>query len=214
MKLSIQYLEKAIKKNPDEAIPISKRISNTMLEQIDNLTGIAEAFGNFAQLPQSSNVKVELNNVVEVVHNLFRKRKDMDIKLEVPIDPIHVYADKSQLVRILNNLVKNAIEAIPNDRRGFITVRLYTRNEKAIIQVEDNGDGISDDMKDKIFQPKFTTKDSGSGLGLAISANMIDSMNGRLYFESEQGQPTSFFIELDVIRQPSFDDNKERVLLD
>ena len=214
MKLSIQYLEKAIKKNPQDAIPISRRISNTMLEQIDNLTGIAEAFGNFAQLPKSSNVKVELNNVVEVVHNLFRKREDMDIKLEVPIDPIYVYADKSQLVRILNNLVKNAIEAIPNDRRGFISVRLYNRNEKAIIQVQDNGDGISEYMKDKIFQPKFTTKDSGSGLGLAISANMIDSMNGRLYFESEPGTPTSFFIELDIIRQPTFNKSKERVLLD
>lgn len=214
MKLSIQYLEKAIKQNPSNAVPIARKISNTMLEQIDNLTGIAEAFGNFAELPQTSNEKVELNNIVEVVHNLFRKREDMDINLSVPIDPIHVYADKSQLVRILNNLVKNATESIPNDRRGQISVQLYIRQDKAIIKVMDNGVGIPKEMKDKIFQPKFTTKDSGSGLGLAIAANMIESMNGRIYFESEPNKSTSFFIELDIIRQAIITDKQERITLD
>lgn len=214
MKLSIQYLEKAIKQNPDNALPIAKKISNTMLEQIDNLTGIAEAFGNFAELPKTSNEKVELNNIVEVVHNLFRKREDMDIKLSVPIDPIHVYADKSQLVRILNNLVKNAIESVPKEKRGEISVELYTRQDKAIIEVRDNGIGIPTDMKDKIFQPKFTTKDSGSGLGLAIAANMIESMNGRIYFESDPSNFTSFYIELDIIRQAIIADSQERITLD
>lgn len=214
MKLSIQYLEKAIKQYPNDADKIAKKISRTMLEQIDNLTGIAEAFGNFAELPKSTNIKVELNNIVEVVHNLFRKREDMDIKLSVPIDPIYVHADKSQLVRILNNLVKNATEAIPSDKRGLIQLELYTKNDKAIIKVTDNGDGIPDDMKSKIFQPKFTTKDSGSGLGLAISANMIESMNGKIYFESEVNKSTSFFIELDIIRQSVIVDNKERITLD
>ncbi len=214
MKLSIQYLEKAIKQYPDDADKIAKKISRTMLEQIDNLTGIAEAFGNFAELPKTTNVRVELNNIVEVVHNLFRKREDMDIKLSVPIDPIYVHADKSQLVRILNNLVKNATEAIPSERRGLINLELTTRKEKAIIKVTDNGNGIPHEMKGKIFQPKFTTKDSGSGLGLAISANMIESMNGKIYFESEPDVSTSFYIELDLIRQPVVIDNKERITLD
>ena len=98
----------------------------------------------------------------------------MDITLSEPIDPIYVYADKNQLIRILNNLVKNATEAIPIDRKGIIELKLEQKQDKAIIQVSDNGTGIPEDMKDKIFQPKFTTKDSGSGLGLAICANMID----------------------------------------
>lgn len=214
MKLSIQYLEKAIKQNPANALLITRKISNTMLEQIDNLTGIAEAFGNFAELPKTSNSRVELNNIVEVVHNLFRKREDMDIKLTAPIDPIYVHADKSQLVRILNNLVKNAIESIPTDRKGKINLDLRTVGDKAIIQVTDNGAGIPDHMKNKIFQPKFTTKDSGSGLGLAIAANMIESMNGRIHFTSEPGKSTSFFIELGLLRQFVDDGVKERVMLD
>jgi len=214
MKLSIQYLEKAIKRDPDNAHQISKKISKTMLEQIDNLTGIAEAFGNFAELPKTSNTKVELNNILEVVHNLFRKREDMEIRLTAPIDPIYVYADKSQLVRILNNLVKNAIESIPSERKGIIKILLDTKRDKAIIEVNDNGIGIPDEMKTKIFQPKFTTKDSGSGLGLAIAANMIESMNGRIHFKSNPGESTSFYIELDLIRQFTENSSQERVFLD
>ena len=73
--------------------------------------------------------------------------------------------------------------------------------------------GIPDDMKEKVFQPKFTTKDSGSGLGLAIALNMIESMNGRLYFESVEGEGTSFIIELDVIRSQSMS-SENRINLD
>ena len=214
MKMYIQHLEKAIKQQPENAIEISKKISATLLEQIENLTGIADSFGNVAELPQSYNVKIELNKVVELVHNLFRKREDMDIMLSEPIDPIYVYADKNQLIRILNNLVKNAIESIPADRKGKIHLSLYAQENKALIKVSDNGMGVPEEMKSKIFQPKFTTKDSGSGLGLAIASNMIESMNGRLYFESDSASGTNFYIELDIIRQTNFEDQSKRITLD
>ncbi len=214
MKLSIQYLERAIKNDPDNAHSIAKKISNTILEQIENLTGIANAFGNFAELPKTSNGRLELNNIVAVVHNLFRKRDDMDINLSVPIDPVVVFADKNQLIRVLNNLVKNATEAIPAERKGVISIKLYTTEEKAIIEIKDNGSGIAADMEAKIFQPKFTTKDSGSGLGLAISSNIIESMNGRLYFETTHNVSTSFFVELDLLRRNFKDSQKDRIYLD
>ena len=213
MKMYIQHLEKAVKQSPDRAIEISKKISQTLLEQVENLTQIADSFSNFAELPQSSNEKIEINKVVALVHNLFRKRDDMEIVLSEPIDPLYVYADKNQLIRILNNLVKNAIESIPKDRKGRVSLSLVSKEDKAIICVEDNGSGVPPEMSDKIFQPKFTTKDSGSGLGLAIALNMIESMNGRLYFKSNPGSGTRFFIELDLIRQ-NFDDSEKRITLD
>jgi signal transduction histidine kinase len=200
MKMYIQHLEKAISQQPENAKQITKKISATLMEQIDNLTQIANSFSNFAELPKTNNTKIELNSVVEVVHNLFRKREDMEISLSEPINSINVFADKNQLIRILNNLVKNAIESIPHDKKGKIVLKLYSKGDKAIIQVSDNGSGVPDDMKDKIFQPKFTTKDSGSGLGLAIASNMLESMNGRLYFDSEENIGTNFYIELDNIR--------------
>ena len=200
MKMYIQHLEKAISQQPENAKAIAKKISATLMEQIDNLTQIANSFSNFAELPQTSNTKIELNSVVQVVHNLFRKREDMNITLSEPIHSVMVFADKNQLIRILNNLVKNAIEAIPQNKKGMIQLKLYTKGDKALIEVSDNGVGVPDNMKDKIFQPKFTTKDSGSGLGLAIASNMLESMNGRLYFDSIEGHGTNFYIELDNIR--------------
>jgi len=213
MRMYIQHLEKAIKQSPERAVEISKKISQTLLEQVENLTQIADSFSNFAELPRSTNEKIEINKVVELVHNLFRKRDDMEIVLSEPIDPIHVYADKNQLIRILNNLVKNAIESIPKDRIGRISLSLESKDDKAIICVEDNGSGIPIEMHDKIFRPKFTTKDSGSGLGLAIAQNMIESMNGRLYFNSTPGEGTRFYIELDIIRQ-KIENPEKRITLE
>ena len=154
-----------------------------------------------------------------MIHDLFRKRDDMDIFLEEPIDDVIVFADKHHLIRILNNLVKNAMQAIPEDRRGIIHLRLYKEGSNAFIRVSDNGTGIPDYMKDKVFTPNFTTKNSGTGLGLAISANMIDTFNGRIYFETEENIGTDFYIEIPLMRTeevlPTVEKEQEnRVYLD
>ena len=214
MRMYIQHLEKAIKREPERAKEISQKISITLMEQIDSLTQIANSFSDFAALPKTSNTKTELNSVLQAVHSLFRKREDIEITLTEPIDAIFVFADKNQLIRILNNLVKNAIESIPSNRKGKINLKLYPKGEKAIIAVRDNGTGIPDDMKQKIFQPKFTTKDSGSGLGLAIATNMLESMNGRLYFDSEIDAGTTFYMELDIIRNSNYEESNKRITLD
>lgn len=213
MKLSIQHLQRQYEMGiiPDkEKID---RISATLLEQINNLTNIADAFSNVAKLPTASNEKIILNEVVESVHDLFRKREDMDINLSEPIDDLFVFADKNHLVRILNNILKNAIEAIPTEKRGKIEIKLYKKNGDAIIQVSDNGAGIPKQMESKIFTPKFTTKSSGSGLGLAIAANMIESFNGNISFKTQENVGTSFFISIPLMR---LDQNlgENRVLLD
>lgn len=200
MKLSIQYLQRAISVADADPQVLVKRISHTLIEQIDNLTQIANEFSSFGTLPQGNNDKVSLNEVVEAIHDLFRKRDDMDIYLEEPIDDVIVFADKHHLIRILNNLVKNAMQAIPENRRGKIHLKLYQEQNKAFIKVSDNGTGIPDYMKDKVFTPNFTTKNSGTGLGLAISANMIESFNGKIYFETEENVGTDFYIEIPLMR--------------
>ena len=200
MKLSLQHLQNSISLKRDNIEELTIRMSNTLMSQIENLKQIADEFSNFGSLPKTNNRKVLLNDVVETIHDLFRQRSDMDIRLVEPIDDIGAYADKNHLLRILNNLVKNSIQAIPEDRHGQIILKLYKEKNKAIISVTDNGSGISDDMQSKIFRPKFTTKSSGSGLGLAIAANMVDSIGGSIYFESQVNQGTTFFLELPLIR--------------
>jgi signal transduction histidine kinase/heme/copper-type cytochrome/quinol oxidase subunit 2 len=202
MKLSLQHMQMtALNADESKLKLLIDKTSRTVLEQIENLTQIANEFYSFGTLPTSSNENVVINEVVEHIHDLFRKRGDMDIILEEPINEITVFADRNQLVRILNNIVKNATQSIPENKRGNIVIELNSNDTSAVICVKDNGTGITENMREKVFTPNFTTKSSGTGLGLAISANMIESMNGKIYFTSpnELGG-TNFYIELPIIR--------------
>ena len=99
----------------------------------------------------------------------------------------------------MNNLIKNATQAIPDHRRGLIEVSLLERNNRAVIQVKDNGTGIPEDTRAKVFVPNFTTKNSGTGLGLAISKNIIESVDGKIYFETVIDKGTEFYVELPIV---------------
>lgn len=208
MKLSIQHMQMAASTADQEKMKnLISKTSVTILEQIENLTQIADEFSSFGTLPKASNDTIVLNEVVEHIHDLFRKREDMDIQMDEPMNEIFVFADKNQLVRILNNIVKNATQSIPENMRGRINIELSQNDQMAIIKVSDNGVGISEAMKEKVFTPNFTTKSSGTGLGLAISANMIESMNGRIYFNSpNEMNGTDFFIELPLVRNITSND--------
>ncbi len=213
MKLSIQYMQRAIDSSPN-TIELVNRVSNTLIEQIDNLSQIASEFSNFGTMPQGNNQKIILNEIVETIHDLFRKRDDMDIFMTEPLDEIYVFADRNHLIRILNNIVKNAIQSIPTERKGRIDLKLYKKNGIAVIEVEDNGVGIAEEMKSKVFTPNFTTKSSGTGLGLAIAANMIESFNGKIKFTTIPEKGTRFYIEIPLMHIKDNFENVERVSLE
>ncbi len=198
MKLSIQYLQHAFKSNPENIEPLLKRVSITLIEQIDALAQIADEFSNFAKMPRANNQQIKLNDLVESVHDLFKESKNADILLSLEEEQLYVFADKNHLMRVLNNMIKNAVEAIPDSRKGKIEVSLDREEGMAVIKVKDNGVGIPDDMKKRVFVPNFTTKNSGTGLGLAISKNIIESVSGKIYFETEKDVGTTFFVELPI----------------
>ena len=199
MKLSIQYLMHAVKGGADNVEELMQRVSNTLIQQIDNLAQIADEFSNFAKMPRAENQKLPINNLVTSVFDLFKEVEDVELSLSKPEHDLWVYADKNHLVSVFNNIIKNAIQAIPEEREGFIHVKLYEEEGLAIVKITDNGSGITDEMKEKVFVPNFTTKSSGTGLGLAISKNIIESVNGRIRFETEVGKGTDFFVTLPII---------------
>ena len=121
-----------------------------------------------------------------------------DVSIKMLDKNIHVIADKNHLLRVLNNLLKNAIQAIPEDRPGIISMELRKEENNAVIIVTDNGTGISEEKRDKVFVPNFTTKSSGTGLGLAMSKNIIESCYGSIYFETEVNKGTSFYVKLPI----------------
>ena len=200
MKLSIQYLLHAYRSNPENIAPLLKRVSGTLIEQIDNLAAIASEFSNFAKMPRAENQKLVVNDLVNSVFGLFKEGEElMDLELSLPDEQLFVFADKNHLISVLNNLIKNATQAIPDHRRGLIQVSLVEKDNRAIIKVKDNGTGIPEDTRAKVFVPNFTTKNSGTGLGLAISKNIIESVDGKIYFETEMDKGTEFYVELPIV---------------
>ncbi len=206
MKLSIQHLQRAYKANPEEAEPLMKRVTTTLIEQIDNLTTIASEFSNFAKMPLASNEKLEINHLITSVFDLFNEQHTMDISLEMEQELLFVFADKNQLLRVFNNLIKNAIQAIPDDREGQLAIRLQRKGDHAMVSVEDNGTGIPADKINRVFVPNFTTKNSGMGLGLAMSKNIVESFSGKIYFETEEGIGTTFFVKLPLFNAENEED--------
>ena len=199
MKLSIQYLTHAYQSNPQDIEPLLKRVSGTLIEQIDNLAQIATEFSSFAKMPRAKNSSFVINQLVNNVHELFSKGEaKADLSLSLPEEEFIIFADKNQLMRVLNNLIKNAVQAIPDNRKGVIKVSLFREDKIAIIKVSDNGSGIPNDMLDKVFVPNFTTKSSGTGIGLAISKNIIEAISGQIYFKTELGSGTDFYVELPI----------------
>jgi signal transduction histidine kinase len=107
-----------------------------------------------------------------------------------------IYADKTQINRLFTNLVINALQSIPEDKTPEIRIRQYLVNQDVVTAIIDNGTGIPDEVRANIFTPNFTTKTSGTGLGLAMCKRIVEQSQGEIWYESEFGLGTTFFIRL------------------
>src|SRR6185503_441150 len=114
-----------------------------------------------------------------------------------------VEADKSQLIRVFNNLLLNALQSIPSQRPGEVNVITENVDGQIVVSVRDNGIGIPEEEMAKVFIPNFTTKSSGTGIGLALSRNIIESFGGTIYFKSQRDSGTTFFVQLPLISEHS-----------
>ncbi len=202
MKLNIQHLQMTSGNADPETRERIQRISKSLIEQIDSLAAIASEFSAFAKVPEARLEPVQLNDLVLSAYNLFSVRDTIDMSLDLPLFTLVVSADRNQLMRVLNNIVKNAIQAIPDGEYGKINITLSElENGFAQISVSDTGVGISEEKSEKVFVPYFTTKGSGTGLGLAISKQIIDQLGGDIRFTSVEGEGTTFIIELPSTRE-------------
>jgi len=197
MKLSIQYLQRIKEQKSENFDEYFRRVSKTLVEQIDALSLIASSFSDFAKMPKNNDELIDLNEKLREVMLLFENMSNVEVSFHVLSDgPIRVMADKDQLGRAIINLVKNGIQAIPRERKGTIMVKLYKDEAWAYISITDNGVGIPVDLQDKLFEPSFTTKSSGMGLGLAIAKKIIENFKGDIWFQSIRDVETVFYIKL------------------
>lgn len=193
MKLTLQHLSRKLSKESDgeeRAKPI-----NSLLKQIDTLDDIASSFSSFAQMPIPESEKYELTSVVRDAVNLHLANQNTTIHLHLPEQEVYTTGDKKLMGRITSNLLLNAIQS--SDKEGIeLNIYLELKSSKILLSVVDNGDGIAEDIRPKIFIPNFTTKDTGSGIGLAIAKHGIEHAGGKIWFETDENEGTTFYIEL------------------
>ena len=199
MKLSIQLFQRSW----DPAAPDAKekldKLSIGLVQQIDALSGVATAFSQFAQMPEARPEPLDMRAVAHAAVDVFHATPGTSIVLhDGPGLPVH--ADREHLLRVFNNLLKNAVQAIPDGRGGRIDVRLHQDGDRAVAEVQDNGSGIPGHLHQRIFTPSFTTKSSGMGLGLAMVKRMVEQAGGRVWFNSKEDQGTTFFVALPLRR--------------
>ncbi len=196
MKLSIQHLNRSIKLADDDSEEKLKRVSSSLIEQIDALTRIANEFSNFAKMPKAQEEDINLTEILESTHAVFVEG-DQDYILtfedKTNSEPV-IWADRNLCLRVFNNLIKNAIQSLRSEEEGRIKIILTEEKDRYVVEVRDNGIGIDDEAADKMFIPYFTTKSTGTGLGLAMSKQIIENMKGSIWFETELTKGTSFFV--------------------
>ncbi|MDP3468322.1 MAG: ATP-binding protein [Daejeonella sp.] len=200
LKLGVQLLEKSWKENDPKFEAKFERFTKSFIEQIESLSHIASEFSNFAKMPETKLEQVNLNEIIEQSIILYRQSENTTINFENTAGrDIIVQADRDQILRCFNNLIKNSIEAKADERNCIINILLYRKSGSVCVEIKDNGTGMHTELERKIFTPNFTTKSSGTGLGLAFVKQAIENIDGNITFDTVPDSGTIFYIELPLI---------------
>tara|TARA_S200000501_G_scaffold369146_1_gene408089 strand:- start:2520 stop:3911 length:1392 start_codon:yes stop_codon:yes gene_type:complete len=193
MRLSVQHFEKTLKLNDPEMAQKTKDFTSTMIQQIDAMSAVASAFSNFASLTNEISEKFSLEKEVEKISDLYKKD---GVYFNTNQRNCYVKIDKTHLTRVLNNLIKNAIQSVPPEKNKQIEIKIINRGEYWGIKIKDNGSGINEEIRERVFEPNFTTKNSGMGLGLAMVKNIVHDFNGKISFITDLNIGTTFIVEI------------------
>lgn len=195
MKLSLQNLQRAWNDKAPDYEQRMKRTSQTLIEQIDALSQIATEFSNFAKMQETKLYPVRIIPILNDIIHLYES-ENIHFQLEYKEHETYILlADDTQFIQIMNNIIKNAVQSCSDVETGQIVIDV-SRSEKHIqIKISDNGCGIPDEIRHKIFSPSFTSKSGGTGLGLAITKKITDHLKGNISFDSEVNKGTTFYLK-------------------
>jgi signal transduction histidine kinase len=196
MKLSVQQMMRVFDPADPSSVEKLKKVTASIIEQIDALTLIANEFSNFAKMPLPQETAFDLIPLIANVIEVFGEESGCVLEMKSALSKAEITADKDQMIRVFNNLIKNAIQSIPSEKSGRILITLSETEDHWFIEIADNGIGIPETEQNRIFVPYFTTKSTGTGIGLAMIKQIIENHHGSIYFKSKVNKGTTFSIEL------------------
>ena len=196
MKLNLQYLQKAMKENDPEVMEKFRRVADSLITQIDSMASLANEFSSFAKIPEGKPEVFEITNELQRIVHMYEISENVLFEFHQSAEPLKIKMDKNQFARVIGNLLKNAIQALPQDEKGKIIISEYQKEGNVIISIQDNGHGIPQDQHQKIFLPNFSTKSSGMGIGLSMCKTIVEQAEGKISFTSTENEGTTFFVTL------------------
>lgn len=200
IQLKIQILQRKIENGNPDIIESAKETTNLIMTQIQRINDVVEQFKEFAQVGSFKMEKIELSSIIVDEVKMYNQYDNVSVTFEnLVYDNVYVYGDKSQVGRVIGNLCKNAVEALSGIENGDVRVSLNQVADKAVIEVRDNGTGVTAEVAKRIFEPSFTTKTRGSGLGLPICKRIVEQYNGDITFENNDGAGVTFRITFPIL---------------
>ncbi len=215
IQLSAERLRhKYLKKMPAEDARVLDRATHTIVQQVENLKEMVKAFSDYARMPTLQMTEVDINKLIREVMDLYRgSRSSIEFSLRLDPDTPHIEADIGRLRQVMHNLIKNAMEALP-DERGRVTINTHCAEEQAChfveLSITDTGPGFPEDLAGQIFEPYITSKPKGSGLGLAIVKKIIEEHGGMLWAQNSESGGAMIVIRLPVTRVNKLSPTQEK----
>jgi len=203
MKLTLQHLLRLQASGGLDDPKMLKKPIETLIHQVDSLSDIATSFSTFAKMPLPQHEEINFRTVLGEVLELYKNRGDIMFSFQdetVDCPEIVIMGDPKLFGRVISNLIINGIQAVEPPKTAEIAVTLKASKDSLILEIRDSGKGIPDDLKEKIFVPNFSTKSEGSGLGLAIAKRGVETAGGNIWFETQVGKGTSFFLSFPLLK--------------
>ena len=195
MRLTVQSFERKFNPSDTDIFNKMKEYSHSLIQQIDTMSSIASAFSTYAKMPAQQDETINIVKITKLTLDIFNEDY---IYFNSENNEITIKFDRTQLIRVITNLIKNSIQAISESQpeNPCIKVNVYKDDSFAVISVMDNGIGIKDENKMKVFEPKFTTKTSGMGLGLAMVKKIVETYGGDINFIENIKDGTTFTVKI------------------
>jgi nitrogen fixation/metabolism regulation signal transduction histidine kinase len=196
LRLSIQNFQRKYKQDDPENDKKIKALTETLVHQIDIISSITKSFSDFAKMPVNQDSEID---VVETIRRTVDIFPQTVVYFSTNTAQLFYKMDSLYLTRIITNIVKNGIQASSDNRNKKIIVTLTDAVEKFMISISDNGNGIREEYRDRIFEPNFTTKSTGMGLGLSMVKKIVEDYEGKIWFATEENVGTTFYVEFNKL---------------
>jgi len=198
IKLSTEHMIKKWLNRDEDFGKVFDRSTRTIIKEVESLKRLVDEFSRFGKMPEIKKAPVLLFPIIESAVNLYKDYKGLKIHVSAKGDAVPVELDEEQFKRVLINIVDNAIQAMQNQGRIDIMVQYDVLSNRVYVDIADNGPGIREEDREKLFLPYFSTRRDGTGLGLAIASRVVTEHRGYIRVMDNRPSGTIFRIELPI----------------